>query len=329
MSSELPQNGRHLPEELFFYILEIFLDSPLASSSVHLLLVSKRMYHWALPKLYRNLKFSPDDDRHPGGGVQRARFIEHASPQSLPLVQNLTELYLNRKFSPEDDIRPHGGIQRARFMAHAPRKTLLLVQHLQCGTTHNPDTFYPFQNLKRLALWGQNLLHGTPANSVLDLSLEELFIWDRGDLRIFERTVEDYRWFGKQTLYRRLRKISSRIWATLEEPDERGRYLISDLLSRKSRICCIFHSWKDGQTKSQADSNGRELMMGLRDCRVVRMQIKLNHLSIRDADPNVDFWEEQNEMWRQADKAVTEKMDFKIVKLRPAELAPTWAIVEE
>ncbi|KAH8810387.1 hypothetical protein DL96DRAFT_539353 [Flagelloscypha sp. PMI_526] len=289
MSSDISRNQRHLPEELIFYVFEILLDSPQRSTSVHLLLISKRVYDWALPKFYRSLKISPEDARPWPGGAQRERLIKHATRQSLHLVQNL-----------------------------------------QCGTARHCHYFSSFRNLKRLALWGRHLFNARQAISLLHLSLEELFIWDRSDLGVFRGTIRYYKGISKWALYESLRKIGSRIFmgeevieafpylthilvgGTLEKPDERATNLISLLLVRKSMKCCIFYSWKIGETNSPAHSNGHELAIGLRDSRLVHVQVQQNHLRIRDADPNVDFWEEQAEMWRKAEKAVDENINSKV-----------------
>ncbi|KAH8810415.1 hypothetical protein DL96DRAFT_1821484 [Flagelloscypha sp. PMI_526] len=281
MSSEVLQNQSHLPEELIFYIFEIILDIPQSSSSVDLLLVSKRVYHWALPQFYRDLKFLPDDDGRPHGGVQRTRLIENAHPTSLTLVRDL-----------------------------------------QCGAARDSHSFSPFPSLKQLALWGPHLWNVEQTYSLLDLSLEELLIWTRHDISVLRNTLQCCQRISEKALHKSLRKMSSPV--CLEEEifkafpylthilfgsiviffDEKSTKNISMLLLRESIKCYIIFSRLVGGVFARL--SGSKLADGAKNCRVVQVKARPNHLNDYNKDPNLDFWGEQAEMWRRAEKAVAE-----------------------
>ncbi|KAH8800111.1 hypothetical protein DL96DRAFT_1824094 [Flagelloscypha sp. PMI_526] len=183
-------------------------------------------------------------------------------------------------------------------------------------------------SVRRLALWGRHLFNVWPRDTLLKLPLEELFLWDPSDVDALSVAIQESRSISRKPLHNTLRKIGSRIfWGeevikafpqlthilVLKRPDERVTNIISLLLLKESMKCCIFYSWKGGQTKSSVLPNGRELAEGLRDRRLVHMRLKLNHLDFRNADSNLDFWGEHAEMWRKAEIAVAENINSKTV----------------
>ncbi|KAH8810417.1 hypothetical protein DL96DRAFT_1821486 [Flagelloscypha sp. PMI_526] len=312
MSSEIHQ--RHLPEELLFHIFELFLDSPQSSTSIHLLLVSKRVYYWLVLSI-------------------PSFTLSHFT---LDFSRALPHFYRDLKFLPEDARRPHGGVQRSRLIENAQPTSLLLVRNLQCGTVHGPHSFSPFPNLKRLALWGRHLFNVRQTYSLLDLSLEELVIWNFSDIGVLKGTIRCCQWISGRALHKSLRKISGRVCAeqeildafpylthvlvgsALETLDDKKTTITSTLLLRESIRCYILFSWKITHTNPRVHPNGIKRAEELRDRRIVHVRVRPTHLYLRGVDSDLDFWGEQAEMWKRAEKAVAENTSPKIVTVLEA-----------
>ncbi|KAH8810468.1 hypothetical protein DL96DRAFT_1821527 [Flagelloscypha sp. PMI_526] len=288
--SDLSQSGCDLPEELRFYIFEFLLEHSQASSTVHLLRVSRRVYQWALPKFYHSVKITSVDDAllH---SVKPTRLIEHARLESL-----------------------------------------LLIEELQCGTLNTPFPFTPFKNLKRLALWGPSLFDSDQIRSLLYLSLDELYISDAGD----HCALRDCKWIHGTPLQKSLRKITTRYYSgtkminsfpylthilsgsTVDNLGPHAADILPLLLERKSIECWAFYpgwyiNWQSvlGPVGYPNDLTP----WPERDHRLVCIKHRLSYLHPHTTDPDIDFWEEQGHMWRNAEKAVAENYRFKIIML--------------
>ncbi|KAH8810470.1 hypothetical protein DL96DRAFT_1561707 [Flagelloscypha sp. PMI_526] len=139
-----------IPLEIIYYILELFMDPMVPQFSLPLLLVSREIHEWALPKIYFTFDLAP---RNRGavpvsGAVDREKLVQCASPRSLAYTKQL-----------------------------------------QCWIYDVSFSLAPFRNLSHLMFWGTQVLIKETASVLLLFRLEELFIWSPTDTNMFHRVL--------------------------------------------------------------------------------------------------------------------------------------------
>ncbi|KAH8810406.1 hypothetical protein DL96DRAFT_1821477 [Flagelloscypha sp. PMI_526] len=176
LSSENP-----LPLDVIFIIFDFtLLSSQDYKTILQLLLLSRAVYQWMIPRLYHTLGFRKYDVTSPG---------------------------------------PYT-IDRNVFFTCAPTSSLLFTRRIFSPDLDSPLSFSLFPQLTHLSLWGCNCLnlepHGTKqAQAIMSLPLEELLVIDsRDNLVLLRILTEDV------TIWRTLQRFSCFSHAGCNRPDE-------------------------------------------------------------------------------------------------------------
>ncbi|KAH8810474.1 hypothetical protein DL96DRAFT_1821530 [Flagelloscypha sp. PMI_526] len=289
MSSEFPRSRKVLPEELIFYIFTLLLEDPCPISSVHLLLVSRRIYNWALPKFYHSLNLASMDDTCPKDGIQRASLIEQAPSTSLLLIKNLQcgALHEGYSFSPFKNLKRLSLWGRSLFRVPLTYTLMnLCLEELFVANRYD---------LSMLA--GAIECWQIPSAMPLRKSLRKL----GSRCCLGQKVIDAFPYITHVVME-----------CNVETLKEEAQELVFSLLAREQIRCCVLYSGVYAPRLSKKDVHPNEVPLRLQDHRLVCVRSRMRHLQNLPAGSGFEFWGEQARMWKEAEKAVCENPKVKV-----------------
>ncbi|KAH8801882.1 hypothetical protein DL96DRAFT_1719060 [Flagelloscypha sp. PMI_526] len=234
----------------------------------------------------------------------------HRETRALPRI------YYNFDLSPRRTPRTHiaGAVERQRLVQYATPNSLAHTKQLQCWIYNEPFSLAPFRNLSHLLFWGTQRLTSEMANVMLDLALEELFIWSFNDVHVLHTALtislqsklqDSLRRYGfyapnDMSLQKGIRVLlpnATHLFVLCESVD--SHVLLKPSLGDFQ--CCIFHFPFTLEQHNPLSS--------LRDRRVVFAQDLPRQFTPKQFVLKRNFWVEQARMWKNAEMSIAQNSD--------------------
>ncbi|KAH8810459.1 hypothetical protein DL96DRAFT_1627250, partial [Flagelloscypha sp. PMI_526] len=260
--------------------------------------------------------------------------LEHCIPESpshfcltlLTLSRStydwlLPLLYHTLEFSDEGGF-PAGSIDRQKLCASASPKCLALVRRVRCHYYPQEFSFSHFPNLTHLAFWGDQSIQPSSASALLELNLEEIFIWSENDNAqlLSQLSVSPAECRARSTLrryscYSQRAELPNQNWLHLQnithiliicdDAKQLKNQVIQQVLSRQSLVCCVFIFM--GIMRG-VDPLDKETIDDLRDSRVVRL-VKWPK-ALADQTINPYLWEDMAMTWKQIEVEIANNLNY-------------------